>query len=117
VGQAQRIRMLAWFASFFRVPPFLWGLRVNAAVFAFIIYFFRLLFELPALILDQSNNFYWFQILTLFYMCPCVYVCVCKENAANPYIGAVVTTKYGKIFYDDAIVVSGERRKRRYGRW
>lgn len=50
-------------------------------------------------------------------MCPCVYVCVCKENAANPYIGAVVTTKYGKIFYDDAIVVSGERRKRRYGRW
>lgn len=34
------------------------GLRVNAAVFAFIIYFFRLLFELPALILDQSNKFY-----------------------------------------------------------
>lgn len=35
-------------------PP----LRVNDAVFAFIIYFFRLLFELPALILDQPNNFY-----------------------------------------------------------
>jgi len=43
---------------FFEFLLFLWGLRVNAAVFAFIIYFFRLLFELPALILDQSNNFY-----------------------------------------------------------
>lgn len=122
--------MLACFVSFFFLlyifpPDFIgvrqplnrapFGLRVNAAVFAFIIYFFRLLFELPALILDQSNKFYWFQILTLFYMClvpraPRGWVCVGarKENAANPYMGPVVTTKYGKIFYDDAIVVSEE---------
>lgn len=62
MGQARRIRFARMICQFF--VQLFWGpaqsppLRVNDAVFAFIIYFFRLLFELLALILDQPNNFY-----------------------------------------------------------
>lgn len=134
MGQARRIRFARMICQFF--VQLFWGpaqsppLRVNDAVFAFIIYFFRLLFELLALILDQPNNFYWFQISTLFYMwsesvCVCVCCesqCVCgrRKRRQSIYWGSG-NNKIRQIFYDDAIVVSGsewrkqpeERRKAR----